>query len=202
MKTIIDVVNELKGDLDSCEYTAKYWQDLGFKYLCESDRYTQGKFVFALTKNHGENTICSIYAFNELVTELSNWQPTLPKAETVEVDGFTYEIGKAYQTNEHIKVTLINVEDGKFFVGRLGAGDFWGGWLEREIFETTVDLGTITPAPTKLIDNNIYTFELNCDLWSGFYRESRGSFFTQLVGGNKICSTSEAGQITHLTAAK
>jgi len=179
MKTIMDAVNDLKGDLDSCEYTAKHWQDLGFKYLCESDSYTKGKFVFALTKNHGENTICSIYAFNELVTELSNWQPTLPKVEmveTVEVDGLIYEIG-----------TLYGISDkGRDQQAR------WHGMLERcehtesgycpcfsmcSLYEV-INPGTITPAPTKLIDNNIYTFELNCDLWSGFYRESRGSFFT------------------------
>lgn len=187
MKTIIDVVNYFQAEWPAAGKTTVYDNILLNGY----------HFGGCITND----TICTAKEFNSLITELSNWQPTLPKVETVECKGKIYEIGKYYEFS-------YDCEFNRYEVHKLIGFDPKQSHFETELSfyancrKLTSDAGTITPAPTKLIDNNIYTFELNCDLWSGFYRESRGSFFTQLVGGNKICSTSEASKITHLTEAK
>jgi hypothetical protein len=195
MKTIIDAVNGLNGNF-GCgrEFETHVWFfDGDFELANHLGRQSENVSL-AMS---AWDLVCTVIELNSLVTELSNWQPTLPKVDTVEVDGMIYEIGKAYQTNERVKVTLINVEDGKFFVGRLGAGDFWGGWIEREIFKTTVDLGTITPAPKKLIDGEAYMFDCQGETRMGFKFGGylRIDKYTKFSIG--LCAN-----ITHLTAAK
>lgn len=207
MKTIIDAVNELKGDLENCENTSKYWQDLGFKFLCEAYGSSSSDDVFALTRLESEDTICSIYSFNSLVTELSNWQPTLQKAETVEVNGMAYEIGKLYSfkdidAKDSAIGVLLMVGDSGSNLKFLADIDDSPEWFQ-ECKELNYEIGTITPAPTKLIDGEVYLVDVEFGLCKKkrvplIYRKSDDEFFT--VG---CCfSISDCTNITHLTAGK
>ena len=54
------------------------------------------------------------------------------------------------------------------------------------------------PAPIDLVDGAPYMFYLKATL-TGFYRASRKSFCTRLIGGNKICGVTEATNIRLMT---
>jgi len=192
----MDAVNELKGDLNNVSNNI-----VGHKYIY-IEKSTADYIVLHCADSGDDefSLVCSIKSFNNLVRKLSDWQPTLPKAETVEVDGMVYEIGKLYLTGGGTIAKLTGLINGRLRVMTMdGECDVYN---ENKLYKVYESIGTITPAPTKLIDGDVYHFELNCDLWVGFYRQSRGSFFTQLAGGNKICSSKEASQITPLTASK
>jgi hypothetical protein len=206
MKTIFDAVNELMGDLSGNANTlVKYHKE--YPYLCIIGN------VWHLNKySHDLGTVDD---FNALVSHLENWQPTTsasplanvtyaeykekfmskskPKLETF--NGMQYEIGKHYLTSCRNLVKLISVISGDFWVSTASGSCVMVSCL---IKVNQLDLGTITPAPVDLVNGEVYHFELNCDLWVGFYCEQRRSFFTQLNGGNKICGSTQASQITRL----
>jgi hypothetical protein len=113
--------------------------------------------------------------------------------------------GKAYQVDQEYLFS----NDGTHLVyGRLKAicpassypFEAHDGFLCKYIglIQDCKDQGTITPAPIELIDGAPYMFYLKTTL-TGFYRASRKSFCTRLIGGNKICGVTEATNIRLMT---
>jgi len=185
---MMKAVNYFNADVSNSEYDHIYKFGSNYSTLI-------GCNYHQTDKNY--KLVCSVAEFNQLVTELSNWQPTLPKAETVEYEGSVYELNCLYETPDGIKVVLDSVTDRVGLkVSKLDNQDKW--WMEQELFNTAIKLGTITPAPVKLVDGAAYMFEINRDLCAGFYRERRKCFFTKINGGNKICGLAESSKITRL----
>jgi hypothetical protein len=110
--------------------------------------------------------VCTVIELNSLVTELSNWQPTLPKVETVEYKGMVYEIGNIYEFRDNGKGwyadVLVAVENGTSFPFESVSN------VNRFCRECQSTLGTITPAPTKLIDGEAYMFDCQGETRMGF----------------------------------
>jgi len=153
MKTIIDAVNELKGDIKNAKQG-----DTDFEHLviCKFSNKIWVSTITLTTDHHFH--ICTVKEFNDLVTELSNWRQTLQKVETVEHEGEAYEIGKLYKTHDGMNVTLIGISvAGNFIVSF--TEDSRATLFEEKLFKSNVKLGTITPAPTKLIDGEAYQFD-------------------------------------------
>lgn len=148
MKTIIDVVNYFQAEWPAAGKTTVYDNPLLNGY----------HFGGCITSD----TICTAKEFNSLVTDLSSWQPTLPKVETVEHDGMVYEIGKLYmfkdsRAKDYFVGVLVDVdnESGLKFCTTIDNLKEW----YQECEEVIYDIGTITPAPTKLIDGEAYMFD-------------------------------------------
>ena len=193
---MMDSINHFNADIEVSEYDHIYKRDssystlIGCKYGLRDKRY---------------ELVCSVNEFNQLVTELSNWQPTLPKVETVEVDGMVYEIGKLYMFKDFssniFNIGLlkdVDIDSGyKFKIGLGGNGDWF-----QECKEIPYEDGTIAHAPVKLIDGEVYLVDVECGLYKKkrvplTYSKSDDEFFT--VG---CCfSISDCTNITHLTAA-
>jgi hypothetical protein len=55
------------------------------------------------------------------------------------------------------------------------------------------------PEPIELIDGAAYMFDVIENTFLGFYRESRKSFFYEIINGNKIAGASEATNIRLMT---
>lgn len=189
MKTVVDAVNYLKG----------VWNERAYCVAIHSHNSE-----FCLLKppvsGAGFEHVCNELEFNAAVKQMSSGEwcyKNYDKPETVTVDGMVYEIGKLYEFSD---------DGSNWFQDslkcRYAAGDefkfaslisYWAMCRECKL-----EFGAITPAPVELVDGEVYHFELNCDLWVGFYRKSRDSFFTQLAGGNKICASSQAKQVSRL----
>jgi len=175
---MMKAVNGLKGDLnntycprrstDQFLYTIKNKDNIQKKYVCTNNK----------TECWGD-LVCTVSEFNALIAELSNWQPTLPKVETVEVDGMVYEIGKLYmfkdsRANDYFVGVLADVdnESGLKFCTTIDNLKEW----YQECEEVIYDIGTITPAPTKLIDGEAYKFEYIAGKFIGIYCEKENEF--------------------------
>ena len=124
-----------------------------------------------------------------------------PEPETVEYDGMVYEIGKYYiftsdakNAGVYDKLNSINSlnETYKF---KSGSGVNWK--VIKEVDQSTV--GTITPAPVKLIDGATYMFELDECKRIGIWHEEIASFFDNFsMPMSEICTQSEPTNITRL----
>jgi len=162
MKTIIDVVNYFEAEWPAAGKTTVYDNALLNGY----------HFGGCITND----TICTASEFNSLVTELSNWQPTLPKAETVEHEGKLYKINDIYEFslsgNCWSAGRLIAINSGDNFPFESDDDDSYA--LCREIDKACI--GTITPAPTKLIDGEAYKFEYIAGKFIGIYCEKENEF--------------------------
>lgn len=201
-KTVIDAVNELKGDLSRAAPSAGdsylYWchapnpitrvLSLSAAYLADADY----------------SLVCSTEELNQCIAEMSEgfeeYKREYETNKTVTVDGMVYEIGKLYCDGDGRIGSLKSAKPSESlpFVLKTTCSLSSTTWPCLSICVTGVESGAITPAPVELIDGEVYHFELNCDLWVGFYRESRKSFFTQLTGGNKICANTQAKQVDRL----
>ena len=189
----MDAVNELKGDLDNVHNNVG---DRGYLYsevgtsdyiaLYDEDATDESFYLISTTTE-----------FKTLVTELSNWQPTLPKVETVEIDGMVYEIGKVYEFSDSGEAwfveTLISVDEESNYPFEIERD--WYKYCRE--FKSRNNIGTITPAPTKLIDGEAYTFDCQGETRIGF---KLGEFFK--IDKYTKFSIEYCTNITHLTASK
>ena len=196
MKTIMDAVNYLKGDLKN----VPSWSE--GNYVCECVKSIQATKVGSFTVTRGRHDrsfwaeIGTREEFNDLVNELSNWQPTLPKVETVEVGGMIYGIGNIYEFSDGYdhdwtasRLIAANDKLAYKFESQLGS---WS-----HIRECASSLGTITPAPTKLIDGEAYMFDCQGETRMGFKFGEYLRIDKYTKFSIELCTN-----ITHLTAAK
>ena len=167
MKTIIDAVNELKGDLGN---------------LANSESNTTGDFIWFsdgdyetayYDGNQGFSTrlrldswckVCTIEEFNAMVAEMSEGfeeykrEYEMGKVEAVTVDGMVYELGKLYEFQHddeeetwHAGI-LEAVREHEYLRFESTAEYFY------KIRECQSRIGTITPAPVELADGKAYTY--------------------------------------------
>jgi hypothetical protein len=116
---------------------------------------------------------------------------------TVTHDGNIYQIGKQYSFSDDGSnwtiSSLKSISYASDFPFRSGFS-----WRLIKEFESS-DVGTITPAPIKLVDGAAYMFDVRENTFLGFYRERRKSFFYEIINGNKIAGASEATNIRLMT---
>lgn len=160
MKTIIDAVNELRGDLANMTTMSNtvsivYSKDIGFSHYWEVD---------AEGLNGTWQLVCTIAEFNAMVAEMSEGFEEYrrgynsKKSDTATYGGKVYDFNTLYETQDGVKVVLDNVTDRVGLkVSRLS--DESNFWIEQELFETEIILGTITPAPVELVNGEWYMCE-------------------------------------------
>jgi hypothetical protein len=129
VKLMMKAINDLNGDL------------AGSYLPCKSDKY-----VF-INNNYGNyichddpdedggnyTLICTCDQFNQLISELSNWQPTLQAAETVEVDVKLID-GEAYQ------FSVGSVKSAGIYLARMKTFTYYGGHVPLSMVKS----GSIT----------------------------------------------------------
>lgn len=206
MKTIIDAVNELKGDLgnslngyiDGCNVVLSH--PSGCVYCSK-----------AFYGSEGWGLICTIQQFNDLVKELSRatWikgasleeyqkaDKEVLKVEnkTVEYKGNIYEINKRYEFSD----------DGERWLPKVLSGieceqpdfPFVAGPRWKICREDRSQAGTIKPAPVELVEGEVYSFEVGGDTCYGRY--NAGIFVTGGRSHNYVAVMCTS--ITHLTPA-
>ncbi len=196
MKTVIDAVNELKGDLGNLfmgqdnHGTHIYWRisDKGHpqKFLSLSDEGGDSEFI----------QICTIEEFNAMVAEMSEgfeeYKREYEIAKKVDVatyNGNSYALNTMYETQDGVKVVLDDVVD------RVGLRvsklcDESNFWIEQELFETEIILGTITPAPVEFVDGKAYMFSYKgYDGLVALYDEQSLALYTQRMSwGVRDCT--------------
>ncbi len=156
MKTIIDAVNVLRGDLgnswggDAPNHRFLFWNKR-FGHFITDDNASDGGGRYQY--------ICSIQEFNDMVAEMSEgfeeYKREYEMDKTVTVDGMVYEIGKLYEFSDCGKIwdagcLLGTGNDGMFE----GENEYW-----MKCRECQSQIGTVTPAPVELVDGKAYMFD-------------------------------------------
>lgn len=212
MKTVIDAVNALEGDIKNVIVDDVQRESFASIILCVDSysNYLAGKY-HSFSDEDGEDLIsnwqfiCTVNEFNACVDELSaatwindisleEWKAGM-KNTVIDSHGNELEIGKVYDLLYREEWVVDILEDidtsSRPYLAR------HHGWCD-DIRECQSPLGTIKKAPVKLVDNAIYQFKCNgCD-WVGMYVEDRKSFFEFARNGNKICATCEATDVVRL----
>ncbi len=193
MKTIIDAVNELRGDLDNLfmgqdsRSTHIYWRvsDEGHakRFLSLSDEGGDSEFA----------KICTITEFNGMVAEMSEGfeeykrEYEMDKVETVTVDGMVYQLNELYvmhngSENDQQVHELCEISESGNFIDENGS--HWG------FAANAIMLGTITHAPINLVNGKAYIFSCNGrDDIVALYDELCLAFYTQYMSwGVRDCT--------------
>lgn len=197
MKTIIDAVNELKGDLKNTKSMLGSGYDKLYYSISSNSLFKKDDYCTDYV-NHSPKQwrlACTVSEFNEIVSELSHasWIKGASLAEyqaadkevlkveskTVEVDGMVYEIGALYIGYYNQMVRLDSVSNGDFIGVDASGNKYQSNWLIPVSASSAfplAKLGTITPAPVKLVDGEVYQFDANCCTCYGRY--NAGTFIT------------------------
>lgn len=180
IELMMKAVNDLKGDLLNAEQS----YCLSKFIVCD---VMHGKYIRSdVCEGPHPNLInyrkaFTAIEFNELVTELSNWQPTLPKAETAEADGMTYEIGKLYSFKDTaakdsaIGILLMVVDSGRDLKFLADIGDSHEWFQECKVMN--YEIGKITPAPVKLVDGAAYEVTCLIGRFCSVYNKDEAMFY-------------------------
>lgn len=156
MKTIIDAVNELRGDLGNSHNGCAIGNSLVLFGKSNYKFYTADAYYGMC----GWSQICTIEEFNAMVAEMSEgfeeYKREYEMDKTVTVDGMAYELGGLYKSQCGDIVGLLSVDMGRFTCVVLGGGR---QSYERITALTMDSLGTITPAPVELVDGEWYMCE-------------------------------------------
>lgn len=116
-------------------------------------------------------------------------------SNTVEYDGIMGEVNCVYMLADNTHVVLDNACEHGFIVSRVDSISK-DEWHVRTIYPSQLKAGTITKAPIKLEDGEVYGFNVNNGArYFGEYLENRKSFFS---GENKVCGETEASNIVKL----
>lgn len=163
MKTIIDAVNELRGE----------WVERGrsgFKVHCLAWCVSSGG-ITPLDGSASEISfrhICTKEQFNAMVAEMSEgfeeYKREYEMDKTVTVDGMVYEIGKLYITAAKEIAILVCAASPEEFRVKYPAGDCGTFISTRLAVNPEWTTGTITPAPVELVDGNAYQFDYISDV--------------------------------------
>lgn len=198
MKTVIDAVNEFKGeyeksyddDYDRCILLAKK------NHREDGDRWHKGIIYFGgMTFNEDVfKLVCTREEFNQCVDEMS-------KAEWIKP--VTLSPIYTQEMVDNGELPLVGMEVMSMGVNKIVRlpPDTNRRFLLESVVMGIYDLALIKgisaiKPPIELIDGKAYQFtHMNGGIFLGFYRESRSSFFYEKVNGNKICGKIEASNI-------
>ena len=170
MKTIIDAVNYLKGDLANCSQWSSGDVIVHQKHdtlLSSAGRFTRVSDDF--DRNYYVR-VCTTEEFNQCVEEMSEGfeeykrEYEMDKVETVTVDGMVYELGKSYITAAKEIAILVCAASPEEFRVKYPAGDCGTFISTRLAVNPEWTTGTITPAPVELVDGNAYQFDYISDV--------------------------------------
>lgn len=203
MKTVIDVVNDLKADVLNIQNYNEAKKSIRFNEVDE-DEYL-GFFLSNFDKQQFSYFVCTVDEFNACVDELSaatwingvsikEWKAGM-KNTVIDSHGNELQLNKVYEFSDNERSwfasAILSLTDGVYQYKSHNTS-----W--RFIRECQLPLGTIKKAPVKLVDNAIYQFKCNGYDWVGMYLEDRDSFFEFARNGNKICGTCEATNAVRL----
>ena len=202
MKTVIDAVNDLKGDVNNVVIDKVVKEFASIIFCIEScDRFEAGTYhnyrrdcKDYLAENF--KFVCTVDEFNACVDELSaatwidgisieQWQSGM-KNTVIDSHGNELEIGKVYEfSDDQVSWGLFqlkgcsNVTDDNDYEYEANNCN----WIF--IRECQSQLGTIKKAPVKLVDGKAYQFEsvFTGKIWVGFYNEDMDRF-EESVGGD------------------
>lgn len=206
MKTIMDAVNELKGDLDGCVNGSG--ENCNVLLTCHTGQLYCSKGFYG---SEGWSYVSTIAEFKGLVKELSHstWIKGASLAEyqaadkevlkvenkTVEVDEIgRYEENAVYELSDKTFVVLESYNGVSFRVSRID--DPKNSWFVDEVFEcaNTIYYGKIKPAPVKLVDGQVYAFMCFNKKYYGEYHKSLHRFYC----GDYYYTTDDCTSITRL----
>lgn len=170
MKTVIDVVNELNGNLLNIQNYNETKKSIRFNENDE-DEYL-GFFLSNFDKQRFSDFVCTVDEFNACVDELSaatwidgvsleQWKAGM-KNTVIDSHGNELELNKVYEFSDDQESWVLDelkecneLEDGDEY-------EYAGtdcNWIF--IRQCQSPLGTIKKAPVKLVDGNAYQFENN-----------------------------------------
>ena len=220
MKTVIDAVNEFKGETDgnyiyvgassndinkgnlqetyTTIHNEKWW------LLCTRDQFND--LVSQMETNFGKCPADVIYDYKSNKKELltPSPQPYLTYTQAMADNGELPSVGMEFiyrdSTNTKNNAVVTYVSEWNVVFRCLDDGFSQGVELAKEISGLNIarQILPLTP-PITLENGKAYQFDCDQLTYVGFYRELRKSFFTCLVSGNKICSNTEATNIQPLT---
>lgn len=191
MKTVIDAVNNLKGEISNV-IVDKVSPDFLSIILCvdSCDEFESGTY-HNYRRDHGcyladyFKFICTVDEFNACVDELSaatwidgisleEWKAGM-KNTVIDSHGNELEIGKVYEFSKDkldwFFSKLIDVGSSKFYKYKTDNG------FCNHIRECQSPLGTIKKAPVKLVDGKAYQFEYIAGKFIGIYSENGDIFY-------------------------
>lgn len=192
MKTVIDAVNALNGDLDFANQG-----DSGYPYLIvdihNGSYWLSGMGKSAIESSKNYSYICTVDEFNTCIDELSaatwingvsleEWKAGM-KNTVIDLHGNELEIGKVYEfSNDKIDWYVAGFKKVSDCGSEYLSERF--GW-KLFIRECQSPLGTIKKVPVKLVDGKAYQFEsvFTGKIWVGFYN-SASDRFDESVGGD------------------
>lgn len=217
MKTVIDAVNALEGDIKNVIVDDVKRESFASIILCVDsyNDYSSGEYHNWSDEDCEDlldswQFICTVNEFNACVDELSaatwidgisleEWKAGM-KNTVIDSHGNELEIGKVYEFSDDGEcwgvdtLEVLNVKD-KFYEYKYGGGHC--KW--KFIRECQSPLGAIKKAPVKLVDGKAYQFDLNGTKKVGVWHDDIGSFFDGFDGPiSEICTRSEATRIIPL----
>lgn len=182
MKTVIDAVKALNGDLEFANQG-----DSGYPYLLV-DIHNGSYWLSSMGKSAVESSkdysyICTVNEFNACVDELSaatwidgisleEWKAKM-KNTVIDSHGNELEIGNVYEFSDNgvnwFPSALVCLTGSEYQYCASSAK-----WII--IRECQSPLGTIKKAPIKLVDGKAYQFELSKAVYCGFFNEKDDCF--------------------------
>lgn len=202
MKTVIDAVNELCGDIGNIRVGVNARSPLSL-IVCVSRNYKYPKVKVGDIEGYESKKssrlsndwkiICTVAEFNACVDELSaaawidgisleEWKAGM-KNTVIDSHGNELELNKIYEFSDHgiewkASILLGLVDDE---VEYLSSDSGWSMFIR----ECQSPLGTIKKAPVKLVDGKAYQFEsvVTGRIWVGFYH-SASDRFDESAGGD------------------
>lgn len=216
MKTVMDAINWFKGGNLLCEFHGSGLEDCDWVLLeCLLQPEDCADKVGDICTGGVEfdsgfyRLICDYHSYVVEVALLSRapwikgasleeYQAADKEAlkvenKTVEFDGMVYEIGKWYEFSndkDSWEASKLDAVEGSNFVFRTSLG-----WM-RFCREVKLSVGTITPAPVKLIDGEVYSFTVGKVKSAGIYLDRMKTF--TYYGGHVLLSTVDQDSITRL----
>ena len=159
MKTIIDAVNELRGDLENSRNGCAVGSSLVL-FGRHNYKFYTADFFYGMD---GWSQVCTIEEFNAMVAEMSEGFEEYKREynsmqKTVTVDGMVYEIGKLYEfqhdEEEEWHAGILELVREREHLRFESTADFF-----YKIRECQSRIGTITPAPINLEVGQLYLFD-------------------------------------------
>lgn len=207
MKTVIDAVNALEGDIKNVIVDDDRIESFASIILCVDsyNDYLSGEYHNWSDKDCEDlldswQLICTVDEFNACVDELSaatwidgisleEWKAEM-KNMVIDSNGNELEIGKVYEFSDNQTSWNLYALKGCNNVADDDNYEYEANncnW--KFIRECQSPLGTIKKAPVKLVDGKAYQFESRATgrVWVGFYNSTNDRFDESVGGDGSHC---------------